>query len=214
MCAFATLADAGAIAKGSAGTAADVLPQASLSKSRTERASHPGDSSGHSRHSRSSGDRGQEYGGESDRADDAKLAGRHCGFRREDRGGGGGASGFFHFLLAPGSGSGHGSAAVGGIWLAARALRQRTGSADLQRHCPGDREKREKEMGAFPSGLSQISSPKLPRMGGSLHRAVGVGTKLLPATTASRPRTPSGSTSSGVHMDSHPVSLLERSRCL
>src|SRR4029077_10857322 len=42
------------------GTAADVLAQASLSKSRTERASHPGDSSGHSRHSGSSADRGQE----------------------------------------------------------------------------------------------------------------------------------------------------------
>jgi hypothetical protein len=60
------------------------------------RAPHPCDWPGHSCHSGSGGDRGQEYGREGDRADRAQLGGGHCGFRRDDRGGGGGASGFFY----------------------------------------------------------------------------------------------------------------------
>jgi transposase len=45
-----------AVAKSAAGTAANVFPQAPLSGSRTDRAPHSGDSSGHSRHWGSSGD--------------------------------------------------------------------------------------------------------------------------------------------------------------
>ena len=45
-----------AVAKSAAGTAVDVFPQAPLSGSRTDRAPHSGDSSGHSRHWGSSGD--------------------------------------------------------------------------------------------------------------------------------------------------------------
>jgi len=57
--------------------------------------------------------RGQECGGESDRAIDPRLAPRHCRARREDRRSGRGASGFFHFRLVAGSGCGVGAAPVG-----------------------------------------------------------------------------------------------------
>ena len=91
---------------------------------------------------------------------------------------------------------------------------QRRGSADLQWDRPGDGEEREKEMGALPHSLPQVFTAKLSRMGGSLYRAFGVGTKLLPATTQPRQRSPRCGTSSSVQMDSHPISLLERRSCL
>jgi hypothetical protein len=47
----------------------------------------------------------------------------------------------------------------------------------------GNGEERKKEMGSFPLGLSQVSAAKFSRMGKSLHRVLGVGAKLLPATT-------------------------------
>jgi len=75
---------------------ADVLWQALLSRSRAYRVAHTGDSSVHSRDSRSGIDRSQECRCESDCAAHPNLARRYCGFGREDRGGGGRASRFFH----------------------------------------------------------------------------------------------------------------------
>ncbi len=82
------------------------------------------------------------------------------------------------------------------------------------RMAPVDGEEREKEMGPFPLGLSQVSASKFSRMGRSLHRVLGVGTKLLSATTQQGPGPPCGGTSVGFQMDSHSISLLERRSCL
>jgi len=106
------------------------------------------------------------------------------------------------------------AALVGGVWLATRALWQCRGSAILQGDCAGDGEERKKEMGPFPLGLSQVSASEFSRMGRSLHRVLGVGTKLLPATTQQGPGPPCGGTSVGFQMDSHSISLLERRSCL
>src|ERR1700737_4273729 len=180
---------------------------------RTFAAPHPGDPPGHSGHSGSSGDRGQEYGGESDRAIDRQSGPGRCGFSREDQGGGGCASRFFHLWLAARSGCGDGPAFVGGVWLATRALGQRRGSANVHGDRAGDGEQREKAVGPFPLGPREVSAPKFSRMGRSLHRALGVGTKLLPATTQPGPGPPCGGASVGLQMDSR-ISLLERRGCL
>jgi hypothetical protein len=78
----------------------------------------------------------------------------------------------------------------------------------------GNGEERKKEMGSFPLGLSQVSAAKFSRMGESLDCVLGVGTKLLPATTQQGAGPPGGGASAGFQMDSHRISLLERRGCL
>src|SRR3984893_6158114 len=121
---------------------------------------------------------------------------------------------FFIFDSLARSGCGDGPAFVGGVWLATRALGQRRGSANVHRDRAGAGEQTEKEVGSFPLGLPEVSAPKFSRMGRSLHRALGVGTKLLPATTQPGPGPPCGGASVGLQMDSRRISLLERRGCL
>ena len=104
---------------------------------------------------------------------------------------------FVIFDSLPGSGCRTGPALFGGIWLAARALQHRTGDAVLQRDRAGNGEQREKAVGAFPRGLPEVSASEFSRMGGSLHRVLGVGTKLLSTTTQQGQRTPRRRTSVG-----------------
>src|SRR5262249_23035412 len=106
-----------------------------------------------------------------------------CRARPEDCGSIRRASGFFHFRLAAGSGCGDGTAAVGCLWFETRSLPLRRRTADLQWDRAGDGAERETEMGAFPLGVSQVSAAKFSRMGRSLDYAIGVGSRLLPATT-------------------------------
>jgi len=100
---------------------------------------------------------------------------------------------FFIFDSLPGAGAT--PALVGGVWLAARALQQRTGSLVLQRDRTGDGEQREEAVGAFPRSLPEVPTAKFSRMGGPLHCVLSVGTKLLPKTTQQRQRTPRRCTS-------------------
>ena len=65
----------------------------------------------------------------------------------------------FYLCVAAGSGGGAGAALVGGVWLAAGALRQCGGCARLQCDRAGNGTKREKELGTFslarPQSLQQ-----------------------------------------------------------
>jgi hypothetical protein len=117
---------------------------------------------------------------------------------------------FFIFESLPGAG-----AVMAPRLLAAfGSQRERYGNAAEVQDRTGNGEEREKAMGPFPLGLPEVSPSKLPRMGKSLHGLLGVGAKLLPATTQQGPGPPGGGASVGFQMDSHSISLLERRGCL
>jgi len=110
---------------------------------------------------------------------------------------------FFIFDSLPGAG-----AVLAPRLLAAfGSQRERYGSAGEVQAYSGiaavKGEERKKQVGTLPHRLPQVSTAKLSRMGGLLHRTLGVGTKRLPATTPPRRRTPPSGTSSSVQMDSH-----------
>jgi len=94
-------------------------------------------------------------------------------------GGGGSASWFFHLCIAPRSGSSAGTTLVGNVWVPAGTLRQRRGSTNLQWDRASDETKREKEVGTFSLGLSEVCAAEFSRMGRSFDCPLAVGAKLL-----------------------------------
>ena len=119
---------------------------------------------------------------------------------------------FFIFQSLPAAG-----AALAPRLLAAfGSQRDRYDSADeVQKHsgiAPVTETSGKKKRGSFPLGLRKVSATKFSRMGGTHDCIFGVGPRLLPATARAWQRPPCRSASLGLQMDSHPVSLLERSR--
>ena len=60
-------------------------------------------------------------------------------------------------------------------------------------------------------GLSEVFAAELSRVGGAFHRSLAMGAKLLSTTAGARQGTPRGGARVGLQMDSHRLSLLERS---
>src|SRR5260370_38705040 len=100
---------------------------------------------------------------------------------------------------------------VGGTGLEAGALRQCRGTASLQWDRAGDGTEWEKEVGTFSLGLSEVFAAELSRVGGTFHRSLAMGAKLLSTTAGARQGTPRGGARVGLQMHSHRFPMLERS---
>ena len=116
---------------------------------------------------------------------------------------------FFIFDSLPGAGP----VMAPRLLAAFGSQRERYGSAQevqtVQWDRAGDGKEREKEVGTFSLGLSEVSAAELSRVGRALDCALAVGASLLPAAAATWQGAPRGGAGIGLQMDSHRISLLE-----
>ncbi len=103
---------------------------------------------------------------------------------------------------------------AGGIWQPPRALRERPGGADDERHRAGSQSERQTRVRARALGLSQVFAADLSRIRGLFCPPIGLGGRLLRTKMGAGQGSPCGRARPGFQVDSDFVSLLARQQAL